>query len=77
MAEEPVSVELLKSTEMANRLRIDIKTLHAMRKPGGILENMAIYLTPKILRWDPVAVWAVISKNTGPGDVKPARPRPD
>lgn len=77
MADEPISVELLKSHEMAERLRIDIKTLHALRKPGQILEDKVIYLTPKILRWDPVAVLKAISPNTKPGDVRAARPHPD
>ncbi len=73
MAEEPVvSVELLKSREMADRLRIDLKTLHGLRHSGAIT---AIFLSTKIIRWDPVAVLKEISGNTKIEHVKAVRSR--
>ena len=74
MAEEPVSVELLTSKQLAARLQIDIKTLHALRKAEVI---KAIIITPKIFRWDPVEVLKKITENSDRGDVKAARAHPD
>ena len=72
MPDEPTqSVELLTARQLAARLQVELKTVWALTKDKRI---PVIRLSPRIVRYDPVAVLEAITRSSDAGDVRAVRP---